>query len=1392
TKVDYAATILLSIFVLALVAINYQLADRYDRGLVVFYGVNAIIVSIFVGRILDKILFMRKNLPVMVDELSDVLSKFEVVKDFVQRYHEEMEQDVQTRFQQRWDEIQAQYARDLNELKQQLNIFVQEVETEVPSWQNSFWRHWTPVSKMAPLQRIGALHLGDTALEMPALLHFPGPRSILLKARAETRKRAVQGVQSWLLQLLTHLPPGQVRFTFIDPVGLGQNVAPFMSLERFDKQMITHQAWSEPARIEQRLAELTEHMENVIQKYLQNRFPAIEDYNAQADVPEAYRFIVIFDFPTNFTEDALRRLQGVIENGPRCGVFAIILADMEKIEVREQSARLHGLNLNMLERNCTVISGADDHFIWEDDNVVNCTLELDAPPDKQLFEHLLNSIGRSALEAGKVEVPFDRIAPPFDAWWTSDSRFGIQTPLGPTGAGKFQELCLGQDTSQHALVVGRTGSGKSTLLHVLITNLALIYSPDEVQLYLVDFKKGVEFKSYATYALPHARVVAIESEREFGLSVLGGLDAELKRRGEFFREAGVDHIADYRERTGARMPRILLIVDEFQEFFSEDDRVASQAAQILDRLVRQGRAFGVHVLLGSQTLAGGYTLARSTIDQMAVRIALQCTDADSRLILADDNPAARRLTRPGEAIYNDTNGLVEGNHFFQVAWLPDDERERYLKRIQFLGKQQGYHSTRSQIVFEGNAPALVANNMALSQLLSAPGWSPSHDSVPAWLGEPIAIKSPTAANFRRQTGSNLIILGRNDEAAMGMMLIAILSFAAQLPQVQFIILDFASVNASYAKLLSRLVDELPHPVQYGRRRQLSDLIARVAAEVDRRLGLDEIELLKEPSMHLIIFGLQRARDLRRAEDFVFMGDVDKEQSSDPAKQFARILQEGPEVGVHTLAWCDTYANLVRTLEPRVLEEFEMKVAMQMREEDSIKFIGEPVANRLGAYRAYYYNEAEGYLEKFRPYAPPPKPWLDRAWKQLRDKDSVEMPSMLKSSVQEDVRYDDDFSPMTLKLSSNTIGKYLILDTVASNRVATVYRAEDPTLHRVVALKVLAPYFTRDAKWVQRFYAWVQTVSRLEHPHIVAVYHAGQHDDHLYVVSRFIEGSSLADRLKHDGPLTWNAVVNLLEEIASALDYAHQRGVHHQGLKPSNILLDSHGVALVTDFGFDAMIDAHALGVTIRRDITSAAAYIAPEIWMGKESAPQTDTYALGCILYEMVIGEKYFSGKTTPDVMQAHFQPREFPNVWPKGVPPRLTGVLNTALSINAALRFRSPGEMAKAVSSLPEDRLAAPYALLHQAMRAGHWKQALTLIDEIKSIDPGYRDVVGLEKQVLVGMEQSARRELAAIWRSKAEKAYTERDWQVAKLAIEQWLRLIPEDPEALERKAELSHISK
>src|SRR5688572_10054140 len=144
---------------------------------------------------------------------------------------------------------------------------------------------------------------------------------------------------------------------------------------------------------------------------------------------------------------------------------------------------------------------------------------------------------------------------------------------------------------------------------------------------------------------------------------------------------------------------------------------------------------------------------------MAVRIALQTSEADSHLILGDNNSAARLLSRPGEAIYNDQGGLVEGNSPFQVAWLSDERKDRYLHAVR---KRANGRPSRdgddSLVIFEGNAPADIRKNRRLVDLLEAPDWPAQTTSPPVgWIGDPVAIKDPTSIAFRRQSGANLLV-----------------------------------------------------------------------------------------------------------------------------------------------------------------------------------------------------------------------------------------------------------------------------------------------------------------------------------------------------------------------------------------------------------------------------------------------------------------------------------------------------------------------------------------------------------------------------------------------------------------------------------------------------------
>lgn len=794
-------------------------------------------------------------------------------------------------------------------------------------------------------------------LRLPALVPFPTPGHLLLRAgHAGGKSEAVKLLRTVTLRYLTALPPGKVKLTIIDPVGLGDNFAALMHLADFDESLVAHRIWTEPAHIEQRLADLTAHMESIIQKYLRNQYATIEAYNAEAgEVAEPFRLLVIAGFPVNFTADAARRLVSTITSGARCGVVSLIAMDTQQ-ELPD------GFQLGDIEPFCVNLEWPESCPVWHDPDFCDLPLLLDPPPTQEQETAIIRRVGAAAMDAKRVEVPFEFIAPRTEDWWKGDSARQLLVPLGRVGATRRQALHLGLGTAQHALIAGKTGSGKSTLLHVLITNLALHYAPDQVELYLIDFKKGVEFKTYATHALPHVRVVAVESEREFGLSVLHRLDQELKRRGDLFRSVGAQDLAAAREAAPrVHLPRVLLIVDEFQEFFTEDDRLSQEAGLILDRLVRQGRAFGMHVILGSQTIGGAYTLTRSTIDQMAVRIALPCSEADGHLILSEGNSAARLLSRPGDAIYNDMSGLVEGNHPFQVAWLPEERRETLLAEIrQRLASRDGAHPGEP-IVFEGNAPADLGKNHLLRELWTQPPAAPPKEAW-AWLGEPIAIKEPTAALFRRQSGRHLLVIGQDEMQAQGVLAAALLSLrGSYTPETGRFFFVTVAPDSEETKPLVHIVQRLKVAIVPGR--EVPQLMRELTDELTTRQQAPEEH---RPPVFLFLHGLHRLRDLRRAEDDYGFN----KEAATPPQQLSLLIREGPSLGLHVLATVDSLGGLLRVLERSALREIDMRVLFQMSSGDSSNLIDTPAASKLGLHRALFSSEDQGKLEKFRPYALP--------------------------------------------------------------------------------------------------------------------------------------------------------------------------------------------------------------------------------------------------------------------------------------------------------------------------------------------------------------------------------------------------------------------------------------
>lgn len=896
------------------------------------------------------------------------------------------------RYAETWSQTKNMWEQASQVLGQSINEASEQSQQRFRPWSELIDR-WSPEKHIPEQLPIGRwdLNLNDwdgavsndvrlaprtTQYRLPATLEFPNECSVLFESPSdEARQQAIATMQSLMLRLLTLIPPGKIRFTIIDPVSLGESFGGFMHLTDYDELMVTNRVWTESGQIEARLADLTEHMENVLQKYLRNEFQTIEEYNESAgEVAEPYHFLVISDFPAKFSEIAARRLVSIVNSGPRCGVYTLMNFDPGK-------PLPNNFELSDIEGSMTRLIWENEAFRSPDPVLRPWPIQIDAPPEPSTFTTLVKKIGDASKDARRVEVSFSRIAPKQNEIWNSDSRSEIEIPLGRAGATKLQTMKLGRGTSQHMLVAGKTGSGKSTFLHILITNLALHYSPDEVNFYLIDFKKGVEFKSYASHNLPHARVIAIESDREFGVSALQRLDEVLQERGELFRRHGVQDIAGFRNANPETpMPRILLMVDEFQEFFIEDDKLSQSASLLLDRLVRQGRAFGIHVILGSQTLGGAYSLARSTMGQVAIRVALQCSEADAHLILSEENTAARLLTRPGEAIYNDANGMLEGNHPFQIAWLNDEVRDEHLDHIQERFVRSGIES-QPMIVFEGNIPSDITRNQELNQL--AQEFSTREEPVrppKIWLGDAVEIKPATHIAFQWQSGSNLLIVGQDSDMALGMMTTSLVALAAsyrkQLEKPTLYLFNGSPVDAPETAVWEMISETLPIDIVQVTPRNVTEHLNTLSEELKAREASDDV---KQPAIFSLIYDIAKFRDLKKAEDDYGLGSFgssSEEKPPEPGKQFSELLSNGPLNGMHSIIWCDSFNNVDRWFSRQTMRELELRVAFQMNASDSSNLIDSPIASRLGTHRALLYREETGTSEKFRPYGLPGPDWIE--------------------------------------------------------------------------------------------------------------------------------------------------------------------------------------------------------------------------------------------------------------------------------------------------------------------------------------------------------------------------------------------------------------------------------
>jgi DNA segregation ATPase FtsK/SpoIIIE, S-DNA-T family len=706
------------------------------------------------------------------------------------------------------------------------------------------WRMWAPTEPERGA-RPGLLRIGTIAFEgatVPALVPLLDTVHLNLDGDQDAVDAVISGL---LLRTLGTTRPGDVRLTVYDPERLGGSLAAFAPLGL---------SFVGPGGLGAMLDELVEHICRVNETVLAGEYGSLAELTSAGSGPrpEPWRVVVLLADQASaaeMTTGQRAQLDRIVRTGVACGVHLIVRGldlaahpTVERLSVRDQTAT--------------------------GDTTGDLPVRLDPPPPADRIAAFCRSVA-DRMRAGPPPARLADLEP--EKIWTESSLAGLRAPIGDSTDGTLVEVPLGDDPP-HALIGGPSGSGKTNLIYAWLGSLTARYGPDELALYLLDFKEGVSFARFTPGPrdaswLPQVRLagVNVNGDREFGLAMLRHLGEELRVRAQAAKRYEASKLAELRiEDPAGHWPRIVAVIDEFQVLLAGRDALADEAVTLLEDLARRGRSQGIHLVLASQDVSGIEALwGRSgLIAQFTLRIALP----KARRILADGNLAAAVIPR-FHAVVNTDSGAAGAN---RIVRLPDaGDRVGWRKLQRKLWHARPDYCERPRL-FDGDAvprlPEQYRPAGRVPERTDEVGSSPG-----AVLGERIDVAArPARLRLGRMPGRNLAVLGTRTEEACDVLAAAALSLAAQGPAHFSIV----CLEAGAERAAARLVAELPEADWYD------------AADVD--------QLFEVPPDGIPHYVLGYALDGLGASY---------------RTRLRNLLTDGPEQRTHVLGWWRSVARL---------------------------------------------------------------------------------------------------------------------------------------------------------------------------------------------------------------------------------------------------------------------------------------------------------------------------------------------------------------------------------------------------------------------------------------------------------------------------------------------------
>ncbi|RVY83355.1 DNA translocase FtsK [Helicobacter pylori] len=519
---------------------------------------------------------------------------------------------------------------------------------------------------------------------LPKVYPFP-PKSLYIE-----HEKDGQFLREMLMRLLSSAPLVQLEVILIDALSLGGifNLARRL-LDKNNDFIYQQRILTESKEIEEALKHLYEYLKVNLQEKLAG-YKDFAHYNEDATDPLPLKALFLSGVDA-LSQNALYYLEKIMRFGSKNGVLSFVNLESEKNNQSAEDLKKHA----EFFRDTTSF----ERFKYLNVEVIN-----DQGIKSQYMQDFADKIKAYCKQKKEVKRELKDLQKD-EKFWTESSQYEVSVPVGWDI--NHTEVCfkIGKEQN-HTLICDHSGSGKSNFLHVLIQNLAFYYDPDEVQLFLLDYKEGVEFNAYTDPILEHVRLVSVASSVPYGITFLKWLCDGIQKRAELFKQFKVKDLSDYRKHD--KMPRLIVVIDEFQVLFS--DKSKGSVERSLNTLLKKGRSYGVHLVLATQTMRGG-EIDSSIKAQIANRIALPMDADDSTKIL--DNDVACELVRP-EGIFNNNGGHQKYHTKMSIPKAPDDFKS-FLTKIHAEFNQRNLAPIEHKI-YNGETPLKMPNILKANEM----------------------------------------------------------------------------------------------------------------------------------------------------------------------------------------------------------------------------------------------------------------------------------------------------------------------------------------------------------------------------------------------------------------------------------------------------------------------------------------------------------------------------------------------------------------------------------------------------------------------------------------------------------------------------------------------------